>query len=159
MCSLLLFYCFAAVSFLTAELSAEKVTEMLTPKCNFKSARHVSEQRSCKGKCWISPCRNISTLGRTNDTPVSQLVRFGQSVVMASMKDQNVKPALGHGSIWIKDCAWRQHRSICARAYLCGSNHQSRPIMRSAYVKDRCQRTHRWKCGRKSMGSGNLTAQ
>lgn len=41
----------------------------------------------------------ISALGRTNDTPVSQLVRFAQSLVIASIKDQNVKPALGHGSI------------------------------------------------------------
>lgn len=49
--SLLFFYCFAAVSFLTAELSAEKVTEMLMPKYNFKSARHISEQRRCEGKC------------------------------------------------------------------------------------------------------------
>lgn len=99
MCSLLLFYCFAAALSLTDELSAEKVTEMLMPKYNFKSVRHISVQRRYKGKCWISPSRNISTLGRANDPPVSQLVRFPQSVVMASIKYQNVKPALGHGSI------------------------------------------------------------
>lgn len=94
MCSLLLFYCFAAVSFLTAELSAEKVTEMLMQNYNCKSAHHISEQRRCKGKCWISPSRNISTLGRANDTPVSQLVRVAQSVVIASIKEQNVKHSL-----------------------------------------------------------------
>lgn len=81
------------------QLSAEKVTEMLMPKYNFKSARHISEQTRRKGKCWVCPSRNISTLGRANDTPVSQLVRLAQSTVMASIKDQNVKPALGHGSI------------------------------------------------------------